>query len=397
MLLLKNKSALKVILLIFSIVIASSSLYYTEMLVKKLAKREEKMIDLYAKGLKFIVSPDNNGNISFLFNEIIEANNSIPVILTDDKHHPISSKNIDLPEKISEKQSYKILSKELVDMQAQHEPILVEYPELGIRNYIYYRNSYLLTQLLYYPYLQLAVVSFFGFIAYLAFSYARTAEQNRVWVGLAKETAHQLGTPISSLMAWVEIFKATPAFAEHSIVDELDKDIKRLEIVTSRFSNIGSTPKLKNENIYETIKEGIDYLQLRVSNKIKLSVSTNLNEDFNLPINKPLFGWIIENLVKNAVDAMHNEGKIHVLISQEQVNKIIIEVSDTGKGMTKKQAEQAFVPGFTTKQRGWGLGLTLVKRIVEEYHGGKIKIKTTEVEKGTTFRIEMLSRENIKD
>lgn len=396
MLLLKNKSALKVILFIFSIVIASSSLYYTEMLVKKLAKREEKMIDLYAKGLKFIVSPDNNGNISFLFNEIIEANNSIPVILTDDQHHPISSKNIELPEKITEKQTYKILSKELVDMQAQHAPILVEYPELGIRNYIYYRNSYLLTQLLYYPYLQLAVVSFFGFIAYLAFSYARTAEQNSVWVGLAKETAHQLGTPISSLMAWVEIFKSTPAFAEHSIVDELDKDIKRLEIVTSRFSNIGSTPKLKEENIYEIIKEGIAYLQLRVSTKIKLSVSTNLNEDFHLPINKPLFSWIIENLVKNAVDAMQNEGNIHVLISQEQVNKIIIEVSDSGKGMTKKQAEQAFNPGFTTKQRGWGLGLTLVKRIVEEYHGGKIKIKATDIEKGTTFRIEMLCIQNSK-
>lgn len=396
MLLLKNKSALKVILFIFSTVIASSSLYYTEMLVKKLAKREEKMIDLYAKGLKFIVSPDNNGNISFLFNEIIEANNSIPVILTDDQHHPISSKNIELPEKITEKQTYKILSKELVDMQAQHAPILVEYPELGIRNYIYYRNSYLLTQLLYYPYLQLAVVSFFGFIAYLAFSYARKAEQNSVWVGLAKETAHQLGTPISSLMAWVEIFKSTPAFAEHSIVDELDKDIKRLEIVTSRFSNIGSTPKLKNENIYEIIKEGIAYLQLRVSTKIKLSVSTNLNEDFHLPINKPLFSWIIENLVKNAVDAMQNEGNIHVLISQEQVNKIIIEVSDNGKGMTKKQAEQAFNAGFTTKQRGWGLGLTLVKRIVEEYHGGKIKIKSTEIEKGTTFRIEMLCLQNSK-
>jgi signal transduction histidine kinase len=250
--------------------------------------------------------------------------------------------------------------------------------------------------LLYYPYLQLAVVSFFGFIAYLAFSYARTAEQNSVWVGLAKETAHQLGTPISSLMAWVEIFKSTPAFAEHSIVDELDKDIKRLEIVTSRFSNIGSTPKLKEENIYEIIKEGIAYLQLRVSTKIKLSVSTNLNEDFHLPINKPLFSWIIENLVKNAVDAMQNEGNIHVLISQEQVNKIIIEVSDSGKGMTKKQAEQAFNPGFTTKQRGWGLGLTLVKRIVEEYHGGKIKIKATDIEKGTTFRIEMLCIQNSK-
>lgn len=389
MLLLKNKSAFKTTLLIFSIVIASSSIYYTEMLVKKLAQREEKMIDLYAKGLKFIVSPDNNGNISFLFNEIIEANNSIPVILTDEKHQPISSKNIFLPENISEKKTTALLTIELEEMKDQHEPILVEYPAMGIKNYIYYRNSYLLTQLLYYPYLQLIVVSFFGFIAYLAFSYARTAEQNRVWVGLAKETAHQLGTPISSLMAWIEIFKATPAFAENNIVEEIDKDIKRLEIVTSRFSNIGSSPKLSLENIFEVIKESVDYLQLRISSKIQLSVTTNLNEDFEIPINKPLFSWVIENLVKNAVDAMNNMGSIHIVINQEKVNKIIIDITDTGKGMTKKQAEQAFTAGFTTKKRGWGLGLTLVKRIVEEYHGGKIKIKNTEIEKGTTFRIEM--------
>lgn len=390
--LLKSKSALKVILLIFSFVIALSSLYYTEMLVKKLAQREEKMIDLYAKGLEFIVSPDNNGNISFLFNEIIEANNSIPVILTDDKHIPISSKNIELPEKASENKIKKILLKELIEMKDQHAPILVEYPELGIRNYIYYRNSYLLTQLLYYPYLQLAVVSFFGFIAYLAFSYARTAEQNRVWVGLAKETAHQLGTPISSLMAWIEIFKSTPELEDHTVVDELDKDIKRLEVVTARFSNIGSTPKLIYENIYDVIAEGVDYLQNRVSQKIKLSVHTNLIREFAVPLNKPLFSWVIENLVKNAVDAMQNSGEIHIVISQEQVNKIVIDITDNGKGMTKQQSKQAFEPGFTTKQRGWGLGLTLVKRIIEEYHGGKIKIKNTEIDKGTTFRIELKSK-----
>jgi signal transduction histidine kinase len=388
---LKNKSALKTILIIFTLVISCSSIYYTEKLVKKLAEREEKMIDLYAKGLKFIVSPDNNGNISFLFNEIIEANNSIPVILTDDKHNPISSKNIELPEKISEASANKILVKELVSMKEQHAPILVEYPELGIRNYIYYKNSYLLTQLLYYPYLQLAVVTFFGFIAFLAFSYARTAEQNRIWVGLAKETAHQLGTPISSLMAWVEIFKSTPALAEHTIVEELDKDIKRLEIVTSRFSNIGSTPKLIEENVLDVMNEGVDYLKNRVSKKISITVNSNLNEDYTIPINKPLFSWVIENLVKNAVDAMNNKGTINIIISQEQVDKIIIDVIDNGNGMTKKQAKQAFNAGFTTKKRGWGLGLTLVKRIVEEYHGGKIKIKNSEIDKGTTFRIEMNS------
>ena len=388
---LKNKSALKTILIIFTLVISCSSIYYTEKLVKKLAEREEKMIDLYAKGLKFIVSPDNNGNISFLFNEIIEANNSIPVILTDDKHNPISSKNIELPEKISEASANKILVKELVSMKEQHAPILVEYPELGIRNYIYYKNSYLLTQLLYYPYLQLAVVTFFGFIAFLAFSYARTAEQNRIWVGLAKETAHQLGTPISSLMAWVEIFKSTPALAEHTIVEELDKDIKRLEIVTSRFSNIGSTPKLIEENVLDVMNEGVDYLKNRVSKKISITVNTNLNEDYTIPINKPLFSWVIENLVKNAVDAMNNKGTINIIISQEQVDKIIIDVIDDGNGMTKKQAKQAFNAGFTTKKRGWGLGLTLVKRIVEEYQGGKIKIKNSEIDKGTTFRIEMNS------
>ena len=389
MLLLKSKSALKVILLIFSFVIISSSLYYTEMLVKKLAQREEKMIDLYAKGLKFIVNPDNNGNISFLFNEIIEANNSIPVILTDEKHLPISSKNIEIKEGLDEKSTNLILLKELEDMKTQHEPILVEYPDLGIKNYIYYRNSYLLTQLLYYPYIQLAVVSFFGFISYLAFSYARTSEQNRVWVGLAKETAHQLGTPISSLMAWLEILKSTPALEENSVIEELNKDIKRLEVVTARFSNIGSTPKMTEENIYNVIKEGVDYLEKRVSKKISIEVKTNISEYFKIPINTPLFSWVIENLVKNAVDAMDNSGNIFIEINQEQTDKIIIDITDNGKGMSKKQAKQAFDAGFTTKKRGWGLGLTLVKRIIEEYHKGKIKIKNTEIDKGTTFRIEM--------
>ncbi|HEY8400905.1 MAG TPA: HAMP domain-containing sensor histidine kinase, partial [Cytophagaceae bacterium] len=361
------------------------SIYYTNTLVKKLAEREEKLIDLYAKGLQFAVDPDNNGNLTFLFQEIIEANNSIPVILTDEFENPISDKNISFPKKASEAEIKEILKKEIQLMKAEHAPIVVEYA--GIKNYIFYRNSYLLTQLVYYPYIQLTVIAIFAIIAYLAFSYSRNAEQNRVWVGLAKETAHQLGTPLSSLMAWVELFKSNPNYQNDEIVAELEKDVNRLEMITSRFSNIGSVPILNNENIECAITTGVNYLRNRISDKIVFSIESELPPETTAKINKPLFDWVIENICKNAADAITGPGFINIKISGIADNKIAIDISDSGKGIPRSKISDVFKPGYTTKKRGWGLGLTLVKRIVENYHKGKIFVLSSEVGKGTTFRI----------
>jgi signal transduction histidine kinase len=253
-------------------------------------------------------------------------------------------------------------------------------------NYVYYKNSKLLDQLRYYPYVQLSIITIFGVLAYLAFNYSKTAEQNRIWVGLAKETAHQLGTPISSLMAWLEYFKSVEKIRDKELVQELEKDVSRLEMITSRFSNIGSTPLLNYEDIHQAVRNTVNYLQKRISSKITFSVNA-LPVDIRAKINKPLFDWVIENLCKNAVDAMGGEGTIDINIRKAPDDNVMIDISDTGKGIPKSKIRDVFSPGYTTKSRGWGLGLTLVKRIVENYHQGKIFVKSSEPEVGTTFRI----------
>jgi len=258
------------------------------------------------------------------------------------------------------------------------------------KQYIYYKNSFLLTQLTAYPYIQLFVLAIFGFISYLAFNYSRTAEQNRVWVGLAKETAHQLGTPLSSLMAWVEVLRDDPELKGKGIVDELDKDIRKLQVVTERFSSIGSSPTLKSENIYQLVNRVVSYLQPRVSSKINIEVYA-LSESIHAMVHPPLFEWVLENLCKNAVDAIGSSGTIAIKILRGNDNKVLIDISDTGKGMTKPMIANVFKPGYTTKKRGWGLGLTLAKRIIELYHQGRIFVKNSEENVGTTFRIEVMS------
>jgi signal transduction histidine kinase len=254
-------------------------------------------------------------------------------------------------------------------------------------NFVYYKNSELLTQLQYYPYIQLTVIAIFGLIAYVIFNYSKTAEQNRVWVGLAKETAHQLGTPLSSLMAWIEYFKTDEKLKDEEIVQELDKDIQRLQMITARFSNIGSVPHLENENIFDTICEAVAYMQRRISSKVKFDISAFPNTQIFAGINKPLFDWVIENISKNAVDAMEGSGKITIKILKANEGRVYIDITDTGKGMPKSKINRVFQPGYTTKKRGWGLGLTLVKRIVENYHQGRIYVKSSDIDKGTTFRI----------
>ena len=388
----QNKFTLQWIVLIVSIVIGGASILYTNILVGQLKQREQRLIDLYAKSLEYAESESNTANISFIVQEIIIPNNSIPVIVTDELGIPQESKNVKSVENArNDRERQRMLVEEIREMEEIYEPILITLRDgndqvLGF-NYVYYKNSELLAQLQFYPYVQLSIIAIFGLIAYVVFSFSKTAEQNRVWVGLAKETAHQLGTPLSSLMAWVEYFKTDEKLKDEEIVQELDKDIQRLQMITSRFSSIGSVPHLKDENIYDAVSDTMAYLQGRISSKVKIEISSFPNEQIMAGINKSLFDWVIENLCKNAVDAMGGTGTIMIKILKANEGKVSIDISDTGKGLPKSRMQRVFQPGFTTKKRGWGLGLTLAKRIIEIYHGGRIFVKASELDKGTTFRI----------
>ena len=381
------QNTVRLFLALIAIAIAFISLYYTDQLVKKLGEREQKLIDLYAKGLQSIAQSEDAGNLSFLFQEIIEANTSVPVILADSKRNPISQKNIILPNRLTKSEETAFLKNLMNEMATSYSPIEIEYIP-GFKNYIYYKNSALINQLRYYPYIQLTVIFIFVMLGYLVFNNARKVEQNRVWVGMSKETAHQLATPLSSLMAWIEIFKSDPHFSQPEAVVELEKDINRLETITARFSNIGSVPVLKPENAMEVVQSSVAYLQLRVSTKVKFDFIAGVEiEPLKIAANRALFDWALENIVKNGVDAMGGIGSITISMTKLEENQLAIDITDSGKGMPKNQLKKVFEPGFTTKQRGWGLGLTLTKRIIEQYHGGKVFVKNSELGKGTCFRV----------
>jgi signal transduction histidine kinase len=268
-------------------------------------------------------------------------------------------------------------------MKDENDPIIISVSETETQ-YLYYRSSILLENLKYYPIVQFAVILLFILVAYLAFSSSRNAEQNQVWVGMSKETAHQLGTPISSLMAWVELLKMQNI--DESLIQEFEKDTQRLERITERFSKIGSVPELTRTDVAETIRSTVAYLKTRSSAKVKFLLDFSEQEVYEVPLNASLFSWVIENLCKNAIDAMNNIGTIQISIV-EKGNQILIDLADTGKGISKSYFKTVFQPGFTSKKRGWGLGLSLAKRIVENYHKGKIFVKHSEINKGTTFRI----------
>ena len=382
-----------VILLVLSI----GSLFYTNDLVDKLEEREEREVILYAELVRTITTSPINENITVLLQVIQDAVSfyQIPVIYVDDNNLANQTINIDFPPNASLKEREQIIDDRLAIMKQEHPPIPVEVGK-GRAGYIYYSNSFLLTQLRYYPFIQLSVMLLIGYLAYLAFSSARKAEQNRVWVGLAKETAHQLGTPLSSLMAWVEYFRSDPNI-DPSIAEEIEKDVIRLEMITTRFSNIGSVPIMQEEPVAEIVSNFVSYLQRRVSSKVKFTVDNQLVPEQTASLNKNLFEWVVENICKNAVDAMGGIGEINVTLQAPPLtNQIMIDISDTGKGMTKVNMNKIFDPGFSTKKRGWGLGLTLAKRIIENYHSGKLFVKSSEIGKGTTFRI-MLPAKVIED
>ncbi|MEM9326838.1 MAG: HAMP domain-containing sensor histidine kinase [Bacteroidota bacterium] len=385
-----NKSYFKWGVLIVSLVIGLSSIIYTNSLVDKIREREISQINLYAKTLEYIANDYDAQDYLFLLEDVIQSNQTIPVILTDEANNPKDYLNLPEADKIDEpKRRKNFLRNRIREMRNEHFPIKVSLRDdegnlFGVQ-YIYYQNSYLLTQLRYYPYVQLSIILIFGLITFTLFNYSRSAEQNRVWVGLAKETAHQLGTPLSSLIAWIEYLKASYPADEN--IGELDKDIARLEMITARFSSIGSTPHLHLENVYDVVQSALAYLQNRLSSKISIQLTVFPNRSVSAQLNKDLFQWVMENLCKNAVDAMEGRGDIIVSILRVNEGKVAIDIRDTGKGIAKNRVSKIFQPGFTTKKRGWGLGLTLAKRIVENYHQGKIFVKKTEINKGTTFRI----------
>ncbi len=394
----QNKSYLRWVVLAISVLIGFGSIYYTNVLVDQLEQREKRQIELYARTLEYTINEPFLKDINFITEEILFRNTSIPTILVSEDGSIVTFRNIDVDSTLSDVRFDQFLEKELEVMKNTYDPIevIIRDPETNAiddTQYIYYRNSFLLTQLIYYPYVQLSVIALFAFIAYLAFNYSKTAEQNRVWVGLAKETAHQLGTPISSLIAWMEYLKADESFKDKRVIEELDKDIAKLHLITERFSSIGSIPILKEENIIEVIKNSISYLRSRVSTKVEINVHT-MSDRITANINAPLFEWVIENLVKNAVDAMTGEGKLTIKIVEGSEWRVFIDVIDDGKGIPNNKLKQVFSPGFTTKKRGWGLGLALAKRIIENYHSGRIFVKFSEVDRGTIFRI-ILHREKL--
>lgn len=364
-------------LLLAALMIGTASLWYTNRLVNKLAIEERKKIELWAEATRRLADVSElNTDINFLSN-VISNNNTIPVIWADDKFNPISSRNLDSLQSLSED----YLRKQIVEMRAVHDPIEIH---IGtIKQYILYRDSELLIRLRYYPYFQLAVIALFLLVSYLAFSNSRKAEQNQVWVGMAKETAHQLGTPLSSLVAWLEFLRLKGMSSDYT--NEIEKDINRLQTITERFSKIGSAPSLTKVNIHEVLKHSVEYIKTRSSDKVIFDLKTPATEVW-APLNVPLFEWVIENILKNAIDAMSGNGKIDVNITNQH-QFVYIDICDTGKGIPKSSYKTIFKPGFTTKSRGWGLGLSLSKRIIEEYHDGQIFVKNSEMNKGTTFRI----------
>lgn len=370
----------KSLLVFVAIIIGVASFLYTNWLARKMAEEEHKSVALWAEATRRLSSPADipNDNIPFL-SHIIESNSDIPIILTDSALNILSSANIDYQEQRKEQ----TLQAELQEMIREKQPIEIILSETE-KQYIYYRDSKTLQNLKYFPLIQISVIALFIAVAYFIFNASRKAEQNLVFVGMSKETAHQLGTPISSLMAWVELLKTRNIDPE--LINEFEKDINRLQKITERFSKIGSKPELTPENLRKTIVSTVVYLQNRTSQKVQFDMQFAHDKEFNTPHNPALISWVIENLCKNAIDAMGNSGKI-TLSLQNDDKYIYFDVADNGKGIPKTQFKTVFTPGFTTKKRGWGLGLSLSKRIIEIYHQGQIFVKQSETGKGTTFRI----------
>jgi signal transduction histidine kinase len=374
-----KKQKWKIILLVIAICIGVTSFVVTNNLVNKLSVEERKKVELWAMGTSQLSGLESDEKDYSFIIEVLKNNETVPVILTDKGGRITSSRNLD-PNR--EKDTL-YLHKQLQKMKAANDPIVINLLD-GDKNYIYYKESTLLTQLFYFPIIQFGVIALFLFVSYLAFSTSRKAEQNQVWVGMSKETAHQLGTPTSSLMANMELLRLKNV--DETLLSELEKDVQRLEKITDRFSKIGSAPKLQRENIIKVITDTISYVKARSSEKVIFKTNFSENDQIFVPLNVHLFEWVIENLCKNAIDSMGGIGNISIHID-DRIQFLFIDISDTGKGIPKSKFKTIFQPGYTTKQRGWGLGLSLSERIIESYHRGRIFVNHSEVNKGTTMRI----------
>ena len=373
----------KILLVIAAVVIAVASLIVSHFLVRDLAIEEKSKMEVWAEAMRTLSQPDENTDLTLVL-KVIEENNTIPVVVVDGNGVVQTFRNVRVK---AENYADSLSQVAVIARRLSGEGRYIRIQLDDTQEYIdvCYDESVMIKRLNLYPYVQLGVVMIFVIVAIFALMTSKKAEQNKVWVGLSKETAHQLGTPISSLMAWTEILKET--YPDDSLIPELDKDVKRLQLIAERFSKIGSLPEPVPTNLNEVMMHVVDYMDRRTSQKVKM-ITRFSAQDIIVRVNASLFEWVIENLCKNAVDAMEGSGTI-TLDVQEQDGGVSIEVSDTGKGIKKRDIGNVFKPGFTTKKRGWGLGLSLAKRIVEEYHKGRIYVKSSEVGKGTTFRIEL--------
>lgn len=377
-----NIRNIKIALVVAAVIIAAASLVVSHILVRDLAIEERNRMEVWAEAMRSLSTAEENTDLNLVL-KVINENNTIPVIVTDDMGNVQTFRNVTLDAETMEdslKQAYAMAQK----MQASGRDILISLGSDAGSIHVSYDESVMITRLAFYPYVQLGIVLIFVVIAIFALLTSKKAEQNKVWVGLSKETAHQLGTPISSLMAWTEILRET--YPEDELIPEMDKDVKRLQLIAERFSKIGSIPEPIDTPLAEMLRHVVDYMDRRTSQKVHI-IDEYSTCDAHVMVNPSLFEWVLENLCKNAVDAMEGGGTI--TIKAVASPSVIIDVTDTGKGIEKKNIKNVFRPGFTTKQRGWGLGLSLAKRIVEEYHHGRIYVLKSEVGKGTTFRIEV--------
>lgn len=385
---------LKIFLLVFAFLIIAGTLFYTHEIVQKLEMKEREVANLYAKSLGFIANAkEGQGDYSFVFNEIILAID-FPIIETDATNQIVKAfRNLSVDSStFTRDELQRFFLGKIAEMDEFHPPIKVAFQDTIILSYVHYGESPLITQLRRLPFFELAVVALFILIAYISFSYVKRSEQSNIWVGMAREAAHQLGTPISSMMGWVELLKeqAGGDSKVSETISDMQNDLLRLQKIVDRFSKIGSKPDLKEENLEEVINRVIQYFERRIPHTgKKVAISVENDSKASVQINRELFEWVIENLTKNALDAIENGvGKISFSIA-DRGNHVVIDVSDTGKGIDLKHRNEVFRPGFSTKKRGWGLGLSLSKRIVETYHKGKLYVKESRPGFGTTFRIRL--------
>ncbi|SFB94096.1 Histidine kinase-, DNA gyrase B-, and HSP90-like ATPase [Parapedobacter composti] len=386
-----NQQRWKFALLIFAALIAAASLLYTNYLVRNLSKSERTKAEVFAMSTRSIITmPDvDDETITFIY--AVRDSLSLPAIIADAQDSIIYWRDLDsaktnIPGDDDENLVYDpvYFKRQLAIMKKSHPPIVVDLPNGG-QWFVYYKDSLLLNQLRFFPYVQLSLIAIFLGIAYTVFNSIRKSEQNLVWVGMAKEAAHQLGTPISSLMAWLELVRAKFDAENDPLIAEMENDVKRLEVVADRFSKIGSAPVLQSQVVYKVVVDFVNYFKVRTSDKIVFNVSGDTQVQAML--NVPLFDWVLENLLKNAANAIESAGRIDIVISENIAKEqIFIDISDTGKGIPRTKFDAVFLPGFTTRKRGWGLGLSLTKRMIE-YHKGQIFVKESEIDKGTTFRI----------